>query len=189
MSQDKKIPRPISAQSLRNKALRYIDRFATSTENLRTVLMRHVRTSAHYHNTSIEDGQIWVDELLVKLNDAGFLNDRRYAEGRAGALHRKGTSSRLIRMKLKEKGISEKDINFALEALREEENTSNLERKAALTLAKKRRLGPWRDAEKRDAFKEKDMATLARAGFSYDLAQTIINAEDVDSLSDLYDDI
>ena len=182
MSQERKIPRRVSEQSLRNAALKYIDRFATSRENLRHVLMRRVQKSAYYHDISIEEAQSWIEKILDKLEQANFINDTRYAEGRAGALHRKGTSLRVIRMKLKEKGISEPNIQQALSNLEEETQSENLERDAAIALARRRRLGPWRLHEKREAMRDKDMAALARAGFSYDLAQEIINAENLEEL-------
>jgi len=182
MSQDKKIPRPLTRASLRNRALRYLDRFATSRENLRQVLMRHVQKSNYYHETSIQDGIDWIEELLNKLEEANFINDVRYAEGRAGSLHRKGTSLRVIRMKLMEKGVSEDDINQALSTLKEETESPNLERDAAIALARRRRMGPWRLPEKREAFKEKDLAAMARAGFSFDLARDVIEAETPEEL-------
>lgn len=182
MSQEQKIPRPVSRQSLRNAALRYIDRFATSRENLRQVLMRRVQKSNYYHETSIQDGIDWIEDILNQLEKAKFINDKAYAEGRAGALHRKGTSLKVIRMKLMEKGISDEDITYALSALEEETDSENLERDAAIALAKRRRLGPWRLPEKREEMKEKDLAAMARAGFSYDLARDIIEAETIEDL-------
>ncbi len=184
MSQEQKIPRPVSAQSLRNAALRYLDRFATSRENLRQVLMRRVHKSNYHHDTSVQEGIDWIEDILNKLEKANFINDKTYAEGRAGALHRKGTSLRVIKMKLMEKGVSEDDIAFALESLREETQSPNLERDAAIALAKRRRLGPWRLPEKREALKEKDLAAMARVGFSYDLARDVIEASSPEDLDD-----
>lgn len=184
MSQDKKIPKPVTPQSLRNAALRYIDRFATSRENLRQVLMRRVQTSNYHHETSIQDGIDWIEDVLNKLEKAKFINDLTYAEGRAGALHRKGTALKVIRMKLIEKGICESDIAAALEALEIETQSNNLERDAAIALARRRRLGPWRLPEKRDELKEKDLAAMARAGFSYDLAREVIEADTIEDLED-----
>lgn len=177
MSQTPKIPKPVTPQSLRNAALRYLDRFATSRENLRQVLMRRVQTSNYHHETPLQDGIDWIDELLNKLTDSKLINDRTYAEMRAGALHRKGTSVKIIRMKLLEKGLSNNDITHALDALEKETQSDNLERDAAIALAKRRRLGPWRLPSRREEFKEKDLAAMARAGFSYDLAREIIEAE------------
>lgn len=187
MSQDKKqdpkIPKPVSPQSLRNAALRYIDRFATSRENLRSVLMRRVHTSNYHHDTNIDTGALWIEELLDKLEKSHFIDDQAYSDMRAASLHRKGTSKRVITLKLKEKGLSEHHISKALEHLRLENESENLERDAAINLAKRRRLGPWRPPEKRFDMKDKDLSTLARAGFSYDLARDIIEADTIEDLN------
>lgn len=188
MSQDKKsepkIPKPITPQSLRNAALRYIDRFATSRDNLRSVLMRRVHTSNYHHDTDIDEGAVWIEELLDKLEKSQVINDQLYAEMRAGTLHRKGTSVRVISMKLKEKGLSEDNIQKALDALRLENQSENLERDSAIAHAKRRRMGPWRVEGKREEMRDKDLARLARAGFSYDLAREIIEASSVQELED-----
>jgi regulatory protein len=84
-----------------------------------------------------------------------------------------------------EKGLSEDDITYALDALEEETQSENLERDAAIALARRRRLGPWRLPEKREDMKEKDLAAMARAGFSYDLARDVIEAESIEELENL----
>ena len=53
------------------------------------------------------------------------------------------------------------------------------ERAAALSLARRRRIGPFRPGE-RAAFRQKDMAVLARAGFPFEVARAVIDGE-VDS--------
>ena len=55
---------------------------------------------------------------------------------------------------------------------------------AAFKLARKRRLGPFRepDSDARAERREKDLATLARAGFSFDVAQQVIDAPSVEEL-------
>lgn len=144
--------------------------------------MRRVQKSHYYHGTSIEEAQGWIEQVLDQLEAAKLINDALYAEGRAGALHRRGNSLRVIRMKLQEKGVSTDDINHALTTLEEETQSEDLERDAAIALARRRRLGPWRDPVKRDGLKDKDLAALARAGFSYDLAREIIEAETSEDL-------
>jgi len=42
-------------------------------------------------------------------------------------------------------------------------------------------LGPFRSGSRQDN-RQRDMATLGRAGFEYQVARTIIDAEDVESL-------
>ena len=44
----------------------------------------------------------------------------------------------------------------------------------ALKLAKKKRIGPFRPAEERADFWQKDVAVLARAGFEYDVAKKVM---------------
>ena len=48
---------------------------------------------------------------------------------------------------------------------------------AARRTARRRRLGPWRGEDQRAARREKDLAALARAGFSYSVAKTVIDGE------------
>jgi len=58
---------------------------------------------------------------------------------------------------------------------------------AALALIRRRRLGPYRDSATRADFRAKDLAALARAGFSYDLARRVIEAETQDVLVEFAD--
>ena len=71
-----------------------------------------------------------------------------------------------------------------MSALEAEVEVENLDLAAAFKLARKRRLGPFRepDSEVRAERREKDLATLARAGFSYDVAQQVIDAPSVEEL-------
>ena len=74
---------------------------------------------------------------------------------------------RYMRGKLREKGVSEEMI------LRLSEEQAYDEEDAALKLAKKKGIGRFRSEEQRAEYRQKDMAALARAGFSYDIAQKI----------------
>jgi regulatory protein len=52
---------------------------------------------------------------------------------------------------------------------------------AAIALARRRGLGPYRKKEGA-AVRDKDVASLARAGFSYDIARKVVDADDPDLL-------
>ncbi len=54
---------------------------------------------------------------------------------------------------------------------------------AAFTLARRRRLGPFRLAA-REENRQRDMAVLGRAGFSFEIARKIVEADDVAALED-----
>ena len=179
-----RIPNKITPERLANIALRYLERYASSSENLRRVLARRVHTAARFHDDlDVETANGWIDDLIERYQNAGLLNDLAYAEARARSLMDRGVASRVIRMKLMEKGVDTDTIDRALEALSEE--APNPELHAAVKLARKRRLGPYADPDKRERDKEKHLAALARAGFSYDMAKRIIETEDADELEDL----
>jgi len=175
-------PRKATARSLENAALFYLGRFATSRENLRRVLMRRVERSVRHHGTDRAEGAMLVEAVLAKLATMGLLDDAAYAEMRAVGLRRKGASARAIALALRRKGVDGEAIAAATAAA--DEATETPELAAAVKLARKRRLGPWRPAKARRENREKDLAALARAGFSYDTALAVIDAEGVEELED-----
>ena len=112
--------------------------------------------------------------LIDRYIEAGLLDDRQFAANRARNLHARGISTRMIRGKLAQKGLRSDLIDDALTAL--EDNVGDPNRTAAVSYARRRRLGPYRDPTHRAELREKDLATLARAGFSYDIARWIVDA-------------
>lgn len=180
---DKPVKR-VTPQYLENAALYYLERFASSTANLRKVLMRKVQRSAQTHGTDPEEGAGWVDALLARYNHSGLLNDETYARMRTESLHQRGASTRAIAQKLAAKGIDRDDADKALDSLREDVGP-DLDLTAALALAKRRRLGPYRLPEMRAAHREKDLAALGRAGFRYEIARRVVDAVDPDDLQEV----
>jgi len=170
----KKKPRKATAAALENAALYYLERFATSSENLKRVLMRRVERSARHHGTDPDEGAGVVDALIGRYLDCGLLDDAAYARTQAASMNRHGKSMRAIRARLMQKLVSADDIEAALDALAEE--TSDPDLAAAVAYAKKRRLGPWRTREKDANEREKELAALARSGFSYSIARRIVEA-------------
>lgn len=184
--------RKISERSIENAARFYLQRFATSAENLRRVLMRKVRRSACAHGDESDDelnkdGAAIVDRVISRFVQAGLLDDLKYAEGRASSLHRRGMSAGRIRQQLAQKGVGAEAADHALAALAAETATepAALDLTAAVNLARRRRLGPFRAPLDRPKLREKDLAALARAGFGYHLAVQVIDAASPDALMDL----
>jgi len=173
----------VTPQYLENSALHYLERFASSTANLRSVLMRKVQRSAHAYGDDPEEGAAWVDALIERYVRANLLNDDTYAQMRTESLHRRGASTRAIAQKLAAKGINRDGADKALDTLREDVGP-NVDLTAALALAKRRRLGVYRLPEARAAHRDKDMAALGRAGFGYDVARRVVDAEDPADLLD-----
>lgn len=178
-------PRKASRKSLENAALFYLQRFASSAENLRRVLLRRVERSARAHGTDREEGGAWVDEIVARFVGAGLVDDRVYAAGRAQSLHRRGASLRRIRAELAAKGVARDMADQAVRGLEATDGDADLA--AAIRLARRRRFGPYRAAGQRAERRERDLAALARAGFGYDTARRVIDAEDVEDLADASD--
>ena len=90
-----------------------------------------------------------------------LLNDERYAENVIRRLTQGGKSTRFIAQKLLSEGIDE--------AILEKYLSPEDELERAQTFARKKHLG--NDYQK-------DLAKLARAGFSYDIATQVLKGED-----------
>lgn len=178
--QKKRAPRKATSQYLQNSALHYLSRFATSSVNLRRVMMRKVHRSAQHHDTDPDEGLALVDDMIERFLRSGLLDDGAYARTRAASLHRRGNSSRIIRGKLKQKGLADDDIGDALAALSNDDEDP--EQTAAIRFARRRRLGPFHVRPPADDTRAKHLAAMARAGFSYDMALRIIDADSEDDL-------
>ena len=138
------------------------------------MLQRRVNDYA-YQNKEFDRGEAyqWIEDILADFQRYGYLNDSRYAEIKIKDYMSAGKSVRYIKGKMREKGIDEE----ILSALLEDQEYDEFE--AALKLAKKKHIGPFRkDEEARFENRQKDMGTLVRAGFSYDVVQRVVGYEE-----------
>ena len=112
----------------------------------------------------------WSNGMKVDLDLSTVLDDRAFADGRTASLRRKGGSRRKIALGLRAKGVDAETAAAALAA------TDIDEAEAALRLARRRRLGPWRVEPRSDdrAGRDRDSGVLVRQGFAYSLARQVI---------------
>ena len=176
----KKIPRKLSVASIENAALYYLGRYATSSENLRQVLERKIIRASKHHETNIKACTRFVGDLIQRYLENGILNDKIYAQAQAASMNRRGKSLRAIRSRLRQKALSSEIIDKAIEVLTDQVGTPDLS--AAIAYARKRRLGPYRKNVHSQSNLDKELATLARSGFSYSLALHIVKAKNIDEL-------
>lgn len=188
-------PRKIDARYLENAALYYLQRYASSSQNLRNILARKIKRGCAHHDQNPDDFLSLLDQLITRYQQTGLLNDSVYAEGRVGALRRQGLSRQAITQKLTQKGLSPQDIASALARIDasaadiagdDSDDSTARELAAARILARRKRIGPWRRkalTAPKDA--QKEMAALARAGFSYDIARRALEAGDDIDISDI----
>lgn len=164
--QPRRSAKPATVEHLERVALRYLERYAGTTERVRRVLARRVTQSVAEFGTDPDEGARAIDEVLGKLRRLGYLDDARFAVARVRSLRKRGKSARAVRAALSAQGVAQDVVERALA----EEEGEDAELEAARAFVRRRRLGPHRPAEARDAEREKDLARLARAGFSYDVA-------------------
>jgi len=178
--------RPVTAQYLQNAAAFYLERYPATAEGLRRVLRRRVR-KAEIAEAPVMDGvEAAIEAIVQRFVAAGAIDDKEFAQTKARSLHRRGTSGRMTRHKLKLAGVDDGTLDRALVALDEELDTDPERREwqAAVALARRRRLGPFRVEAERADRRHRDLAAMARAGFALAVARKVIDAADVAALDD-----
>lgn len=168
--------------ALAEAALFYLSRYATSSGNLRRVLARKVSKSAAHYGDDASAFTPIIEDLVAQHIKAGSVNDVLYAESQVRKQRHRGRSARLIVQSLSAKGLPADVVTETAAALRDADG----DMAAAVQLARRRRLGPFRQAGRAE-HRQRDLATLGRAGFGYHLAAKIIDASDADALAEMLD--
>ena len=162
----------ITPQRLKNIALYYLKRFDSSVENLRQVLHRRVKNYARENaEFDVQKADDWIEDILNDFMRLGYLDDYRFALVKIRGYLEAGKPERYIVPKLRQKGIANQIIKDIMQ------NQEYDAFQMALRLAKKKKIGPYRSAENRHEFRQKDMGTLIRAGFDYDIVTEVLNYE------------
>jgi regulatory protein len=164
-------PRRITAAYLQRAALHYLERYSVPAAQLRRVLARKIAASCRHHGEDPALHTAALDGVVARCIASGLVDDRRFAEARAATLRRKGQSSRAVAARLAAKGVSRDLVGELMTTDAGEEVI------AARVAARRRRLGPWREAAQRAACRQKDLAALARLGFDYATARAVIDGE------------
>jgi regulatory protein len=173
---------PPDAATLHDAALTYLARYGATEAVLRRVLERRVdrwKRQAERGGLDTEmaaaqaaKARDAVRQVVAQLVAAGAVNDAAYAESRAHSLVRAGRSRRAVAASLAAKGV---DPATAATAMPE---PGSSELAAALVLARKRRIGPFRTgAVPDDAGRRRELGVLARAGFPQSVARQALAME------------
>ncbi len=173
----KRPPPPMTRTRLRQIAEDYVSRFGGPSSNLRRVLKRHIDKAARAHGEEPDVTHGWqrdVDAIVAEFCQAGALDDARYAQNVALSLAQRGVAPRAVAFRLRQKGITDVDTRQALADLGE---PRQVEWQAALQLARRRRLGPFRPPADRKERRLKDAGVLARAGFPPSVAFKIVDLD------------
>lgn len=156
--------------TLHDAALRHVARYATTQAGLLRVLERRIarwaRTAPEGSEENIATAQAAAREVAAQLVAAGAVSDAAFAASRARSLTRAGKSRRAVAAHLAARGVDGETTRTALP----EDPAKELA--AALLAARRRRIGPFRaTAEIDPPGRLKQLAALARAGFTQDIAR------------------
>lgn len=162
---------PLDPRTMRDLALHYAARFATTRAKLVAYLDRKLKERG-WAGADQPDLQALADDFAV----AGYVDDAAFARTRAESMGRRGYGARRIAGALHQAGIEAELRTDTLEKAAEGADD------AAITLARRRRFGPFGDMAGDPAVRQKQIAAMIRAGHGFDIARRIVNAPTQDSL-------
>ena len=146
-------------------AVDYLSKYDSSKVNLVNVLKRKI---LRLKITNYEKGKLIniIESIIIKLEKNKFIDDNRYSSTKILSLSNSGKSKNFIFNYLIKKGVNKSQIqNNLILAQRDNENW---ELNSAKIFAKKNKM-----LEKDQSY-EKNLAKMARAGFSYDICKKIL---------------
>lgn len=164
MVRTRRIPPPLDGARLEELALAYVARFATTRAKLEAYLARKLRERGW-----ADEGSPPVVQLAEKFEQAGYIDDEVYARAKAGSLLRRGYGRRRVDQALSHAGVDaavRDAMPFGEDDLRA----------AALGLVRKRRFGPFGMEPPDRAVRQKQIATMLRAGHAMEHALALIDA-------------
>ncbi|MGC6516575.1 MAG: regulatory protein RecX [Candidatus Puniceispirillaceae bacterium] len=163
---------------LMNKAVHYLGRYQASQKRLRQILQQFARRKLnqpsqtnHYSDDEISAAIEQVISLCLRY---GYIDDSALALSRARSSVQAGQSAYQLAGKLRQMGLAQDMRAKALRA--RSDDHQHAEKAAALRAMRKKRLGPFHPDYDNLAFEDqqKQLAKLARLGFSADLIRQIL---------------
>lgn len=151
---------PLDEAALRELALRYTGRFATSRAKLLAYLNRKIQERG-WGGEDPADPQALVD----RLSDLKYVDDASYAVMKSASLTRRGYGARRVAETLRADGIAEADREEAGSQTQDEAWA------AAGRFARRKRIGPYAQERPDPRLREKWIAAFLRAGHSYATAR------------------
>jgi len=161
-------PVALDEERLRELALAYVGRFATTRARLIRYLERKLRERGWDGENSAD-----LDALAERFAELGYIDDAGYARMKGAAMERRGLGVRRIMQALHADGVAETDRSEA------ERQAKHGKWDAADILARKKRIGPYaREDDGRDDPKqrEKQIAAFLRAGHDFAVARAWVDA-------------
>ena len=169
---------PISETWLKSAGIRYLGRFSASEQHFRYTMLQKIRNAESRESDDPAVHQQWIEAAVKLAQEYGFLDDQKYANALASSLKRRGLAKSAARQKLRQKRVGASHIDEALKQsyMQTDEMQIDPNLYAATRAAKKKRLGPWGPENIDYPTLQKQLAKLARRGFSYGIAKQVLQA-------------
>ena len=164
---------PLDEAALRQLALTYVARFATSRSKLGQYLRRKLKERGW-----AGEREAPVSDMVEKLAAAGYIDDPAFALAKARNLGSRGYGERRVALELRAAGIDQDDGAAARDLARDGA------REAALKFARRKRIGPFATSPPDQRDSDKALAAMIRAGHPFELAKQVLNLPpDFDSVT------
>jgi len=190
----RKKSRPLDETALRDLALSYAARFATTAAKLEGYLARKVRERGLAEDADGRVREPDIASIVTRMVELGYVDDDAYARARSRDLTGRGYGKRRVEQALWAAGVDEE--MRAAHAPGEAQM-----RHAAMLLAKRRRFGPFAPHRGEDEdvgdgqqspeaaqaarkAQEKQVAAMLRAGHVFEHVRFILEAPDSQSVED-----
>jgi regulatory protein len=163
---DKPPPPPLDEERLRNLALFYVGKYATTQAKLGRYLIRKIRERGWEGERRTD-----VAALVEQFAELGYIDDAQFADARSRSFVRRGYGFRRLNEDLRASGIAEPDTRSA------QEHMAQSTFAAAENFAQRKRIGPFaREAATPDQ-RRKQLQAFLRAGHAFDLAKKFVDGE------------
>ena len=163
----------MNAESLRQLALYYVGKYATTQSKLAGYLTRKLRERGWNDERPADIGG-----LTEQFTSLGYINDAQFAEARSRSFVRRGFGGRRLNEDLRASGICDADAVNAKAHMEDSIFT------AAENFARRKRFGPFAQEAAPPEKRHKQLNIFLRAGHSFELAKRFVYAEPGDEISE-----
>lgn len=166
--------KPLNHTQLRDLALRYVSRYATTRHKLKAYLHRKLR-----ERDWSEEQPPDIEPMIEKFVDLGYIDDALYAKSRAADLTARGYGKRRVTQALYQAGIAEGDDTDALQL------SDAKKWEAASIYARKKSIGPFALEQHDPDKRRKQLQAFLRAGHDFAIASRFVSAAPGETIDEM----
>ncbi|PXW72895.1 regulatory protein [Blastomonas natatoria] len=171
---EKRPPKPLNEQALKDLALHYLGRFATTRARLVQYMQRKVRERGWAEERAPD-----FDRLADRCVELGYVDDAAFAAMKGGALLRRGYGARRVEQALVAAGVGEVERGAVRETASDQAAAS------AIAFARRKRIGPFAPEPAPAERRQKQLQAFIRAGHDFALARSLVFADSMEEITGL----